>query len=80
MNTTYTKKSRSYVTNIYSKSNLRIEILISIIRQNYKPSGKKKKMRKIEKNLTITILTKNNDIYNTGIVTSNGKAIYVFMV
>ena len=46
----------------------------------HKHSGKKKKMRKIEKNLTITILTKNNDIYNTGIVTSNGKAIYVFMV
>ena len=31
------------------------------------------------KKLTIIILTKNNDIYNTGIVTSNGKAIYVFM-
>ena len=29
--------------------------------------------------MTIIILTKNNDIYNTGIVTSNGKAIYVFM-
>ena len=28
---------------------------------------------------TIIILTKNNDIYNTGIVTSNSKAIYVFM-
>ena len=34
--------------------------------------------RKIEKKIII-ILTKNNDIYNTGIVTSNGKAIYVFM-
>ena len=56
--------------NIYSKSNLRIEIFISIIRQNYKHSGKKKKMRKIE-NKTIIILTKNNDIYNTGIVTRN---------
>ena len=39
-------------------------------------------MRKIEKKnkkITVIILTKNNDIYNTGIVTSNGKAIYVFM-
>ena len=42
-------------------------------------------MRKIEekikkiKKITIIILTKNNDTYNTGIVTSNGKAIYVFM-
>ena len=33
--------------------------------------------KKIKK--TVLILTKNNDIYNTGIVTSNGKAIYVFM-
>ena len=32
-----------------------------------------------KKKITIIILTKNNDIYNTGIVTSNGKAIYVFM-
>ena len=32
------------------------------------------------KNKKITIiLTKNNNNYNTGIVTSNGKAIYVFM-
>ena len=42
-------------------------------------------MRKIENKIikkikiTIIILTKNNDIYNTGIVTSNVKAIYVFM-
>ena len=35
--------------------------------------------RKKNKKITIIILTKNNDIYNTGIVTSNGKAIYVFM-
>ena len=27
----------------------------------------------------IIILTQNNDIYSTGIVTSNSKAIYVFM-
>ena len=41
-------------------------------------------MRKTKKKIIIIItiiiiLTKNNDIYNTGIVTSNGKAIYVFM-
>ena len=33
---------------------------------------------KIEKKtikITVKIVTKNNDIYNTGIVTSNGKAI-----
>ena len=36
-------------------------------------------MRKIEKKITITIiiLTNNNDIYNTGIVTSSGKAMTV---
>ena len=42
-------------------------------------------MRKIEKKIkknkkiTIIILTKNTNNYNTGIVTSNAKAIYVFM-
>ena len=46
------KKLRSYVTNIYSKSNLRIEVFRNIIRQYYKHSGKKKKMKKIEKNNT----------------------------
>ena len=80
MNIIDKKKLRSYVINIYSKSNLRIEIFINITRQNYKHSGKKKK-RKIEKNkrITIIILTKNNDIYNARIVTGGDKAIYVFM-
>ena len=49
------------------------------MRQNYKHSGKKKKMRKIEKNNDNNNSYKKHDIYNTGIVTSNGKAIYVFM-
>ena len=38
-----------FILNIYSKSNLRMEIFINITRQNYKHSGKKKQMRKIEK-------------------------------
>ena len=49
MNTINKKRLRSYVINIYGKSNLRIEIFINVTRQNYKHSGKKKKMRKIEK-------------------------------
>ena len=49
MNTINKKRLRSYVINIYGKSDLRIEIFINITRQNYKHSGKKK-MRKIEKN------------------------------
>ena len=40
---------RSYVINIFSKSNLRIEIFINIALQNYKHSGKKKKMSRMEK-------------------------------
>ena len=40
---------RSYVINIFSKSNLRIEIFINITLQNYKHLGKKKKMRRMEK-------------------------------
>ena len=40
---------RSYVINIFSKSNLRIKIFINITLQNYKHSGKKKKMRRMEK-------------------------------
>ena len=60
---------------ISQKSNLRIEIFINIVRQNYKHSGKKNKIRKMDKIIIIIILTKNNNIYNTGIVTSNGKAI-----
>ena len=40
---------RSYVINIFSKSNLRIEVFINITLQNYKHSGKKKKMRRMEK-------------------------------
>ena len=38
-------------------------------------------MRKIEKrnNKNNNNSYTNNDIYNTGIVTNNGKAIYVFM-
>ena len=62
---------------VYNK--YRIEVF-NIIRQNYKHSGKKKKMKKIEKKITIIVLTKNNDIYNTGIVTSNSKAIYVLII
>ena len=59
---------------------MRIEIFINIIRQNYKHSGKKKKIRKMKIIIIIIIiiiivLTKNNNIYNTGIVTSNGRAI-----
>ena len=34
---------------IYSKSNLRTEIIINITRQNYNHLEKKQKMRKIEK-------------------------------
>ena len=37
-------------------------------------------MRKIEKKITIITFTENNDIYNTGIVTSNSKAIYVLII
>ena len=40
---------RSYVINIFSRSNLRIEIFINIALQNYKHSEKKKKMRRMEK-------------------------------
>ena len=63
---------------------MRIEIFINIIRQNYKHSGKKKKIRKMKIiiiiiiiiiKIIIIVLTKNNNIYNTGIVTSNGRAI-----
>ena len=46
---------------------------LQILREEKEDEGHRKKI------ITVIILTKNNDIYNTGIVTSNSKAIYVFM-
>ena len=47
---------------------------LQTLREEKEDEEDRKKIKK-----TVLILTKNNDIYNTGIVTSNGKAIYVFM-
>ena len=64
---------------MYGKSNLRIEMFINVIRQNYKltlRSGKEEKEDEEEREKITIILTKNNDIYNTGKLTSSSKAIY----
>ena len=69
---------------MYIKSNLRIEIFINILRQNYQLTlrlGKEEKEDEEEREKkNNNNFYKNNDIYNTGMVTSNSKAISnVFM-
>ena len=70
------KKLRSYVINVYSKSNLKTDIYkyYTTKLQTLREEKEDEEDRKKNKKITI-ILTKNNDIYNTGIVTSNKRNV-----